>query len=237
MALRQEWNQVLRSGNSKDRKGLPAYTTTIHVLVSAVVRLARVAKVPDKRVVYRGLGGMVLGEEWFARDARGTRGGVEFGFLSTTLERSVALEYSGVKKNRGIVLEIEIGAVDNGAELCFISQYPGVCAPHRTAVWLLFVNQTITEGHMASSDGLGFCAGESELLFGPLSYLEVVGLPRFEQFEEEQVVPANAGISPPRQVEPFRLPVSVYLTPALKIRALAHRHTNTSTHTSPPLHM
>ena len=120
----QEWNLVLRSKDDRNRMG--RYTTTIHVLVSAVVRLARVAKVPEARVVSRGMGGMVLGEKWFSPDARGTRGGVELGFLSTTLNRRVALEYSGVKKKRGIVLEMEIGAVDNGAQLGFISQYPGV---------------------------------------------------------------------------------------------------------------
>jgi hypothetical protein len=43
----------------------------------------------------------VLDEKWFNSDVRRTRGGVELGFLSTTLNRSTALEYSGVKKGRG----------------------------------------------------------------------------------------------------------------------------------------
>jgi hypothetical protein len=77
----------------------------------------------------RGLGGMVLDDRWLTKDDRGVRGGVELGFLSTTTKREVALEYSGVDKNRGTVFEIDIGAVDCGAKLDSLSQYPGeVCA-------------------------------------------------------------------------------------------------------------
>jgi NLR family CARD domain-containing protein 3 len=75
--------------------------------------------------VYRGLGGMVLDDKWFVQDKRNTRGGVELGFLSTTLNRSTALEYSGVMRGRGIILEIDVGAIDCGAQLDCLSQYPG----------------------------------------------------------------------------------------------------------------
>jgi hypothetical protein len=69
---------------------------------------------------------MVLDEKWFVEDERGTKGGVELGFLSTTTCREVAVEYSGVKQKRGVVMDIEIGAVDCGAILDFLSQYPGI---------------------------------------------------------------------------------------------------------------
>jgi NLR family CARD domain-containing protein 3 len=118
----QKWNGLLRqipkiSGNK--------YTTTILVLVSAVLKLSQNTKIPHGRRVYRGLGGMVLDDKWFVQDKRNTRGGVELGFLSTTLNRSTALEYSGVKRGRGIVLEIDVGAIDCGAQLDCLSQYPG----------------------------------------------------------------------------------------------------------------
>ena len=74
----------------------------------------------------RGLGGKVLDEKGFKSNERNTRGGVELGFLSTTLNQSTALEYSGVKKGRGIVLEIDVGAIDCGADLKELSQYPGM---------------------------------------------------------------------------------------------------------------
>ena len=53
--------------------------------MSAVVKIARVTAVPTSRRVYRGLGGMRLGPEWFCPDGRGVRSGVELGFLSTTV--------------------------------------------------------------------------------------------------------------------------------------------------------
>ena len=108
----------------KDFKG-NRYTTTIHILVSAIMKLSQQTKVPDGRKVSRGLGGMVLDSKWFNKDSRNTRGGVELGFLSTTTNRRTALEYSGVRKGRGIVLDIDVGAIDNGAQLDFLSQYPG----------------------------------------------------------------------------------------------------------------
>lgn len=101
------------------------YTTTMHALVSAVTKLALSAKVPSQRKVYRGLGGLPLNSKFFQPDARNTRGGVEFSFLSTSLDYTVALQYSGKDKNRGIVFEIEVGKIDCGAQLGSISQYHG----------------------------------------------------------------------------------------------------------------
>ncbi len=49
---------------------------------------------------------------------------VEFGLMSTTTDRATAAAYSGVAKNRGIVLEIAVGEVDKGASISFLSQYP-----------------------------------------------------------------------------------------------------------------
>ncbi len=53
--------------------------------MSAVVKISRVTKLPENRKVYRGLGGVVLGDEWFTPDSRNVRSGVELGFLSTTV--------------------------------------------------------------------------------------------------------------------------------------------------------
>jgi hypothetical protein len=100
--------------------------TSIHVLVSAILKLSRKAVIPPGRRAFRGLGRMLLGTEWFSPDKRGARSGVEFGFMSTTLSREVALEYSGVKIGGiGTVLEFDIGAIDCGAQLGSLSQYPG----------------------------------------------------------------------------------------------------------------
>ena len=102
------------------------FTTSIHTLVSACLKLKSNTKIPEERKVFRGLGSMKLGSEWFTPDSRGSRHGVELGFMSTTTERHVALEYSGVKRGKvGIVFEFDVGSVDCGAQLDKLSQYPG----------------------------------------------------------------------------------------------------------------
>ena len=45
--------------------------------------------------------------------------------MSTTTQKQTAIFYSGVKKQRGTVLEIAAGRVDVGASISFLSQYPG----------------------------------------------------------------------------------------------------------------
>jgi hypothetical protein len=164
------------------------FPTSIHVLVSAILKLARRTRIPRNRKAYRGLGRMRLGGEWFRPDARGARSGVELGFMSTTLSRRapahappargsscaggpaqtpfkfisdvgapcsralmqgaardrwamdgrcrhVALEYSGVKRGEvGTVFEFDVGAVDCGARLDPLSQYPGAASGGRLGV-------------------------------------------------------------------------------------------------------
>ena len=95
---------------------------------------------PKDRVVYRGMKDMVLPEAFFKEDRFGVRGGVEFGLMSTSKHRSVATQYAGTKKVQ-TVYKIGVGAVDRGASLEFLSQYPK----------------------------------EEEILFPPMSYLEVTG--------------------------------------------------------------
>ena len=97
----------------RDAGGGSRYTTTLHCVTSAVVKLAGVAALPPRgRRLWRGLGGMALSERlFFERDARGTRGGVELAFLSTTASKAVALQYSGQDRHRGIVLELDYDKV------------------------------------------------------------------------------------------------------------------------------
>ena len=109
-----------------DKNSDQRYTTSIHVLVSAVLKLARSCRVPESRVLWRGLSGLVLDEQWFKNDWRGVRGGAELGFLSATVQRDIALEYSCAKKHCGVLLKLDIGAIDNGARLDSLSQYPGL---------------------------------------------------------------------------------------------------------------
>ena len=103
------------------------FSTTIHVLISAVQKLARAIKVPDGQALYRGLGGtMRLPQQFTCADAQGRRGFTEWAFVSTTTEREIAFQYSGVHDNMPMptVLQIQTGAVDRGACIQEFSQYP-----------------------------------------------------------------------------------------------------------------
>ena len=94
---RQVYNAILRRFPSgvydKFKKGDNLYATTIHVLVSAVVKIARVMRLPPGLELFRGLGGrMDLPDSFRRADANGRRGYAEFGFLSTTSDKDVAIQ-------------------------------------------------------------------------------------------------------------------------------------------------
>ena len=96
------------------------YVTTLHVINSAIVKLSKLTKVSK---VYRGVSGMRLPASFMEANNLGVRGGIEPAFMSTSLNREVALEYAG-GKDVGLVLEIQQGMVSRGADISFVSQYP-----------------------------------------------------------------------------------------------------------------
>jgi hypothetical protein len=105
------------------------FSTTIMVLVSAVQKIACSMNIPNDTLLYRGLGGLMeIPDSFFRPDEKGCTGFVEWGFISTTANKSVAIKYSGVEEGRphAIVLEIRTGAVDKGACIQQLSQYPQV---------------------------------------------------------------------------------------------------------------
>ena len=104
------------------------FTTTIHVLVSAVQKVARVMKLHEGLVLYRGLGGtMELPDHFLNVDDNGCRGFAEWGFMSTTADKSIAIQYSGVREGKPLAMlfEIQVSSVDRGACIRDFSQYPG----------------------------------------------------------------------------------------------------------------
>ena len=108
------------------------YGATIHMINRALVKLSLLQRVQK---VYRGLAGN-LPESMRTEDKYGARGGVELGFMSTTADRSVALEYASSSPG-SLVLELEQGLLDRGAEISWLSQYPGeaeVCFPPLTCL-------------------------------------------------------------------------------------------------------
>jgi hypothetical protein len=122
----------------KYRDGSNLFSTSIAVLASAVQKISRVAIIPEGTTLYRGLGRrMELPDAFFRPDAMGRRGFAEWGFLSTTSNKDVALTYSyaGDDGHAGpdapipIVIRIISSAVDRGASIHDLSQYPKVRAP------------------------------------------------------------------------------------------------------------
>ena len=123
------------------------YATTIFVLVSAVQKVSRCTRMPEGTLLYRGLGGLIdLPDKFHQADAQGRSGFLDWGMMSTSSERDVALGYSGVKQRRprAMVMVIEVTAVDRGADISEFSQYPG----EKEFLWLpcSFVQRALAGG-------------------------------------------------------------------------------------------
>ena len=113
--------EALRSGGN-------VYTTTLYLLVSCVVCISRETRLPAGAKLYRGLGGdKTLPAFFFKSDGKGRKGMLEWGYMSTTADKAVAVQYCGVREGKPFptILEIDAGAVDRGADISDLSQYPG----------------------------------------------------------------------------------------------------------------
>lgn len=113
-------NRILRMGIKGE------YVTTLHTINSAVLKLS---KLQQMATVYRGVSGGVLPDSFFTPDENGSVGGVEAGFMSTTTERAVALEFAqrrtaGGRVRPSMLFHIKMGMVDKGASVEFLSQFP-----------------------------------------------------------------------------------------------------------------
>jgi hypothetical protein len=106
---RQVYNAILRQHPadvfSKFLAGGNLYATTIHILVSAVIKIARATKLPSGLELFRGLDGLMELPDSFLRvDANGCRGYAEWGFLSATSDKAVAVEVSLPARARALRL-------------------------------------------------------------------------------------------------------------------------------------
>ena len=122
------YNAVLRQWPEAEFERGNRYTTTIHVLVSAILKLARATRFPEGMTVYRGTGGrMALPLKFYRADQCGRKGFTEWGFMSTTANPEIARQYSGVREGRAVptVLAMYVNSIDRGADISPFSQYPG----------------------------------------------------------------------------------------------------------------
>ena len=87
--------------------------------------MIKLSKLTKADRVYRGISGMALPAEFWTANEFGVRGGVENAFMSTTVDRSVAMHYAGNDKTKpGIVFEVQQGMVNRGANVQWLSQFP-----------------------------------------------------------------------------------------------------------------
>ena len=101
------------------------YTTTLHCINSCIVKLGKLT-VASK--VYRGVSGGKLPPQFWTPNDYNVRGGVEFAFTSTTTNGEVARRYASTAKV-GMLIEVQMGMVDRGADLEWLSQYPAEKGP------------------------------------------------------------------------------------------------------------
>lgn len=107
------------------------FPTTIFVLVSAVNKLSRCMNIPPSTLLYRGLGGTLEFPDRFSQPDHkcmtpNALGFLEYGFMSTTANKSIAVQYSGVQQGtpKATILQIRPNTVDRGADISQFSQYP-----------------------------------------------------------------------------------------------------------------
>ena len=100
------------------------YIHLIYACASGMRKMASVSCIPQGRKVYRGMGGVKLPDSFSSAGEDGACGGTEYGFMSTTTSKEVAVSYIG-KKALPLIFEIELGAVDKGCPMSGVSQFPG----------------------------------------------------------------------------------------------------------------
>jgi len=131
-------HQFLTSLFEKNCKG-NTYAATLCTINAGLFHLSKLMPITK---VYRGPGGR-LGDSFWSRDTMGISGGVDFSFASTSLDYDTAAHYARLGTAR-MIFECSMGMGDRGAQIGWLSQYPGeaeVCMPPLTA----FEVQTTTK--------------------------------------------------------------------------------------------
>ena len=116
-----KYNGVLRALALGEEVTGSKYSTTIQVIVSAIRKLASVAKAPEDSVVYRGLRVQVaVDSEFYVLDFQGFAGGVEGSFMHASRDIKVAREYSGAGKGcAGTIFKLVLGKMSLGADIAW----------------------------------------------------------------------------------------------------------------------
>ena len=102
---------------------------------------------------------MKLPKSFMEKNEFNIEAGVEYGFMSTTLDRSVAEKYSKGKSNEpSMIFQMRQGMVNRGAFLGFLSEYPHECEiliPPLTGLEVLNKSK-LADGTMLFEMGIAF---------------------------------------------------------------------------------
>lgn len=101
------------------------YATTIHAINSALIKVARITPLPPGAKVYRGMAGVKMTPRFLHPNEFGSRVGNEVGFMSTTTKMEVAIGYMDEAKPHKQLFEINVAQIDHGADIDFLSLFPG----------------------------------------------------------------------------------------------------------------
>ncbi len=115
----QEWRVELEKKLCLGNK----YSTTIHVIQSAISKLGKIN--PNSKG-YSGSNNLLLHERfWKNHPEMNTKGGVEGGLMAVTKDRDVAKYYATLEDAPiGIIFEIDMSTMERGAEIGWLAQYP-----------------------------------------------------------------------------------------------------------------
>jgi hypothetical protein len=109
-------------GNQEHLKG-NSYTNLIYACNSFLRKSSQISIIPRGRRVFRGMKGVKLPACFLVCMEGGGRGGVDFGFLSTSTNEEVAASYIGGGE-MPVLFQFDVGDIDRGASLSHLSQYP-----------------------------------------------------------------------------------------------------------------
>jgi hypothetical protein len=105
--VRQDLTHVVKWKAAAAENDKTPFATTIHVLNSAIIKLSRAQKAER---VYRGTTGGRLPEKFWTPNHDNVRGGIEMGFMSTTTNRSIAMDFASTEKKPSVVFEMQVCA-------------------------------------------------------------------------------------------------------------------------------
>jgi hypothetical protein len=118
---------VVRHGTHAGLDATGRFIQTLHCINNGVVKLSQLSYAD---VVYRGFPEMELPPSFLEPDERGRKGGVEFGFTSTTLSKRTGLAFAhstGSPDAPRTLIEAKMDGLMNGAWVSWLSQYPAEC--------------------------------------------------------------------------------------------------------------